>query len=228
MLFGRPPVRNDDAESVLEVYARALTLGASGIEGTAWATTDGVVVLSDRDSVRSGFRRRPIGAVSHSSLPAGTPSLGEIYERCGADFEVALDVADVDTAAAVIGTARAFGGEPLARRLWLISTEWEHLAQWRERWADVRLVNRTRLRGLRQGPERRAAQLAGAHIDAVVLSHAEWSGGLTTLFHRFERLAFASDAKHERVMSDLLRMGIDGMSSDEVARMVGTLGRPDD
>ncbi len=51
------------------------------------------------------------------------------------------------------------------------------------------------------------------------MHHSDWSGGLTTLFHRFERLAFGWDAQHERVLEALLRMGIDGVYSDWVDRM---------
>jgi glycerophosphoryl diester phosphodiesterase len=77
---------------------------------------------------------------------------------------------------------------------------------------------------MRQGPERRAAQLSGAGIDAVNLHYAEWTGGLTTLFHRFGRLAFGWDAQHERILRSLVRMGIDGVYSDHVDRMVDVVG----
>ncbi|HEX8770387.1 MAG TPA: hypothetical protein VF711_06450, partial [Acidimicrobiales bacterium] len=223
---GRYPVRDRDADSVIDTYAGALALGATGIGATARLTADGVVVLSDSESLRVRLRRRPIAEVPQASLPAGTPSLQEVYQRCGIDFSLALDVADSDVAAAVIRTAQTCGGEQIMRRLWLVNSDWERLAEWRERWTEIRLVNRASLGALRRGPERRAAQLAAAHVDAVLLSPAEWTGGLTTLFHRFERNAFASDSPHERVMRELLRMGIDGLSSDQVERMMRAAGRP--
>jgi glycerophosphoryl diester phosphodiesterase len=226
LLFGRSPVRNRDAQSVVDTYARALAVGATGIEATARVTNDGVVVLTDTESVRVGLRRRAIADVQQSSLPAGIPSLNQLYERFGTSFDLALEVADSDDAAAVIRTARGSGDDQILRRLWLVSSDWERLAEWRERWAGVRLVNRVSLTHLRRGPERRAAQLAAAHIDAVQLAPAEWTGGLTTLFHRFERNAFATGAPHERIMRDLVRMGIDGLTSDHVERMVGALRNP--
>ncbi|NBR92892.1 MAG: glycerophosphodiester phosphodiesterase, partial [Actinobacteria bacterium] len=45
-------------------------------------------------------------------------------------------------------------------------------------------------------------------------------GGLVTLAHRFERLAFAWDAQFEPVLTALLRMGADAIFSDWVDRMV--------
>jgi glycerophosphoryl diester phosphodiesterase len=86
-------------------------------------------------------------------------------------------------------------------------------------------VDSTRLRALRDGPERRAAQLADAGVDAINLHHSDWSAGLTTLFHRFGVLAFGWDAQHERVLDGLLAMGIDGVYSDHVDRLVDSLAR---
>lgn len=225
ILFGRRPARDHAPGGELATYGRAVTLGATGIEASAWSTADGVVVVHDRGSVGGALRRRPIRDVLHSALPAGLPTLESLYGLGGADLDIALDVADAASAEAAIHTAQAVAGDEAVRHLWLANPDWELLGAWRERWADVRLANRTRLRGLDQGPERRAAQLAAAGIDAVILHHSEWTGGLTTLFHRFGRLAFASDASHGRIMRELLRMGIDGVSSEQVERVVGTLGR---
>ena len=70
------------------------------------------------------------------------------------------------------------------------------------------------------GPERRAAELAAARIDAVNLRQQYWTGGLTTLFHRFDVLCFGWDAQHERQIARLIDMGIDAVYSDFVDRMV--------
>jgi glycerophosphoryl diester phosphodiesterase len=75
------------------------------------------------------------------------------------------------------------------------------------------------------GPERRAHNLAEAGIDAVNLRQNEWTGGTATLFHRFDRLCFGWDAQHERIVTDLLRMGLDGVYSDHVDVMMDALDR---
>jgi glycerophosphoryl diester phosphodiesterase len=96
---------------------------------------------------------------------------------------------------------------------------------WRAMAGDVRLVHSTRLRRLRQGPERHAAELQRTGIDVVNLHHSEWTGGLTTLFHRFGVLAFGWDAQHDRILDELLDMGVDAVYSDHVDRMADALAR---
>jgi glycerophosphoryl diester phosphodiesterase len=91
----------------------------------------------------------------------------------------------------------------------------------------VHVVDSTRLRKMKEGAERRAATLAGAGIDAVNLHWSDWNGGLTTLFHRFALVAFGWDCQHRRQLDALIDIGIDGVYSDHVDRMVDALaGRP--
>lgn len=193
------------------------------MESDAWVTADGVVVLDHDGKVKGGLRRRPIASVARSALPASVPTLEDLYAECGTDYELSLDVKDPDAAPAAAAVARAAGGDA-AGRLWLCTPEWPLLAGLRTELHDVRLVDSTTLRSMRQGAERRAAQLSAAGIDAVNLHHEEWTGGLTTLFHRFGVLAFGWDAQHERMLRGLVRMGIDGVYSDHVDRMVDALG----
>ena len=107
----------------------------------------------------------------------------------------------------------------LLPRLWLCHPDWQVVAALRPLDPDVKLVDSTRLARMKEGPERRAAQLADAGVDAVNLHHTDWTGGLTTLFHRFGRYTLAWDLQHERVLRNVLRMGIDGVFSDWVDRM---------
>jgi glycerophosphoryl diester phosphodiesterase len=89
----------------------------------------------------------------------------------------------------------------------------------------VHLVDSTYLGYMPEGPERRAAELADAGIDAVNLHHSEWTGGRTTLFHRFGVHCFGWDAQHDRIHDGLLDAGIDGVYSDHVDRMTDALAR---
>ncbi|HET9444139.1 MAG TPA: hypothetical protein VFO65_12495, partial [Acidimicrobiales bacterium] len=145
-----------------------------------------------------------------------------LYAACGTDFELSLDVADPGAAPAAVAVARRAGGAA-SRRLWLCSGELDRLREWRSLGDDVRLVDVTRIRRLKGGPERRAADLAAAGIDAVSLHHSDWTLGLTTLFHRFERLCVATDAQFERILTAVLEMGVDAVASDHVDRMVDAL-----
>ena len=212
-------------ENTIEAFTLARRLGATGLESDAWRTADGEVVLDHDGVVRVGLRRRPVADVPRSALPPSVPTLAELYDACGTDLEVALDVMDPAAADAVVATARAAGGEAVGR-LWLCSPDWQLAASWRPLDPDVHLVDSTRLRRIREGAERRAARLADAGVDAVNLHWSDWTGGLTTLFHRFGRFTFGWDAQHERVLRDLVAMGIDGVYSDHVDRMVEAVGPP--
>lgn len=225
----RPPItfahrgaRAHAPENTLEAFTLALKLGASGLESDVWLTADGVAVLDHDGVVRSGLRRRPIGTVERSALPSWIPTLEELYATCGTDYELSLDVKDADAAAATVAVARAAGGDALGR-LWLCHPEWEVVRTWRALADDVRLVDSTRLKRIKGGAERRAADLADAGIDAVNLHHTDWNLGLATLFHRFERYCFGWDAQFERVIIALLRYGLDGVYSDHVDRMTDVL-----
>jgi len=188
-----------------------------------WLSADGVPVLDHDGKVKAGLRTRSIASLPRSALPAHVPTLEDLYADCGTGFELSLDVKEAAAAQAVVDVARDAGADAPAH-LWLCFPDWEVLAGWRTDLHDVHLVDSTKLRHMRQGPERRAAQLSAAGVDAVNLHYTEWTGGLTTLFHRFGRFAFGWDAQHERIIKELHRMGIDGIYSDHVDRMVDALG----
>lgn len=226
----RPPIgfahrgaRAHAPDNTVEAFALALKLGATGLESDVWLTADRVPVLDHDGLVKAGLRRRPIASVARSDLPPWIPTLEELYADCGTDFELSLDVKDAAAAAAVVAVARAAGAEAVGR-LWLCHPDWELVATWRNLADDVRLVDSTRLKRLRgDGAERRAADLADAGIDAINLHHSDWSLGLATLFHRFERHCFGWDAQFERVLTQILGFGLDGVYSDHVDRMVEAL-----
>jgi glycerophosphoryl diester phosphodiesterase len=219
--FGHRGARAHAPENTIESFQLALRLGATGLESDVWLTADGVAVLDHDGVVRRGARRRPISTVDRSALPASVPTLEELYDTCGGDFELSLDVKDPAATPAVLAAARGLPGAE--GRLWLCHHEWEQVAAWRDLSDEVRLVDSTRIRRMKDGPERRAADLAEARIDAVNLHASDWTAGLTTLFHRFGRLAFAWDAQHDRVLAAVLAMGVDAVYSDHVDRMIAAV-----
>lgn len=224
----RPPIgfahrgaRAHAPENTIESFQLALRLGATGLESDVWLTSEGIPVL-DHDGVLGRVRRRAIQSVTRAELPPHIPALSELYDACGTGFELSLDLKDSAAAAAVIAVAREAGGDAVGR-LWLCHPDWQQVAQWRELDDDVRLVDSTRIRKIKEGPERRAASLQSAGIDAVNMHYTDWTGGLTVLFHRFERYAFAWDAQHDRVLNEVLEMGVDAVYSDHVDRMMEAL-----
>jgi len=217
VLFAHRGARAHAPENTLEAFTLGLRLGATGLESDVWITSDGQAVL-DHDGVVGGtFRRKAIRDVARADLPSHIPTLAELYETCGADFELSLDVKDAAAFDEVVRVARDAGAD---HRLWLCHPDLDQLVQWRPIAQDARLVHSTRLAAMEHGAERHAARLRELGIDTVNLHHSEWSAGQVTLFHRFTRLTLGWDAQHARNIEGLLHMGIDGLFSDHVDRMV--------
>jgi glycerophosphoryl diester phosphodiesterase len=204
-------------ENTLEAFRKAIELGATGLESDVWVTADGEAVLDHDGRVGGVLRRRPIASVPRKRLPDHIPTLRELYEAVGTDLPLSLDVKDPAAFDAVLATADGFGARG---RLWLCQTDHDLLARWREPADGARLVLSVKLRRLPGHPERAAAELAGIGVDAVNLHHSEWTGGLTTLFHRFELICLGWDVQLPRHLAELLDMGIDGVFSDHVDRMM--------
>jgi glycerophosphoryl diester phosphodiesterase len=223
----RPPIgfahrgaRAHAPENTLEAFELALRLGATGLESDVWVSADGQAVL-DHDGLAGGrLRRRPIRRVDAADLPPHIPRLTALYERCGTDFELSLDIKDPAAVPEVVAVAREVGAEGC---LWLCHQDWRLVATWRELSPAVKLVDSTRLRHMGEGPERRAANLAAAGIDAVNLHHSDWSGGLIALFHRFDLDALGWDAQFSRTIDALLDAGIDGVFSDHVDVLMSSI-----
>ena len=121
-----------------------------------WLTADGAAVLDHDGKVKVGLRSRPIASLDRAALPAHVPTLEDLYAECGTGFELSLDVKDPEAAPKVVAVAQAAGGDAPGR-LWLCHPDWELLAGWRADMDDVRLVDSTKLKAMRRGPERRAA-----------------------------------------------------------------------
>ena len=205
-------------ENTLDAFRLAVRLGATGLESDVWPTSDGVPVLTHHGRVGPFYRRRAVTNTAAELLPVTLPSLEDLYRAVGTGCQVSLDVMDPAVTAQVIAVASRHPGA--LGRLWLCHPDWETLASWRELHPRIRLVDSTRLERIEEGPERRAAHLSAARIDAINLHQSEWTGGLTTLFHRFGLACLGWDAQHERQLDHLFRMGIDGVYSDHVDRMV--------
>lgn len=225
--FAHRGARAHAPENTIEAFTLATRLGATGLESDVWLTADGEAVLDHDGVVRSGLRKRPIAQVARAALPAHIPTLAELYEAVGTERPLSLDVKDPAAAAIVVAVAREAGGDAVGN-LYLCTGSFDEAAAWRELDDDIKLVDSTRLRRIKEGTERRAAKLANAGIDVVNLPIDDWTGGLTTLFHRFGRRTFGWDAQYRRQLDALLATGVDGIYSDHVDRMMDAIaGRPE-
>lgn len=217
--FAHRGARAHAPENTIESFQLGLRLGATGLESDVWVTADGHAVLDHDGIVRSRGRKKPIREVARASLPSHIPTVAEMLDACGGDYAFSLDLKDIDAAASTIQDVRDVCPE-LEPRLWLCHWDVHQLIPLREAVGDAKLVDSTRLHRIKEGPERRASLLRDQGIDAVNMHHTDWNGGLVTLFHRFERVAFGWDMQHEHILRTALRMGLDGVYSDWVDRMM--------
>ena len=222
--FAHRGARAHAPENTIESFALALRLGATGLESDVWVTADGVAVLDHDGVVRTSLgRRQPISEYPRRSLPGHIPSVDDLLSACPEDFWFSVDVKDPAAFGPLIGAIRRSRPE-LENRLWLCHHDWRVVATWREQ-TTAKLVDSTRLSRIKEGPERRAATLAAAGIDCINMHHTDWSGGLVTLFHRFDLFALGWDMQHDHVLDDGLRMGLDGVFSDHTDRMMDAFSR---
>lgn len=216
--FGHRGARAHAPENTLAGFELALKLGATGLESDVWVTADGVPVLDHDGAVKKSLgRNRPIAELQRSALPDHIPSLTELIERCGSDYHLSLDLKGATSGQAVIDVVTE-SAPAMLERLWLCLPQWESLLPLRGQGA--KLVDSTRLSRIKEGPERRAATLRDQGIDAVNLHHSDWNGGMVALFHRFDRVSFGWDMQEPHILQSALRMGLDGVYSDWVDRMI--------
>jgi hypothetical protein len=210
----------------LDAFLRLIRLGATGIAGTVWTTTDGVAVVQDQSRIagtgRLGrFRRRPLAQLASDDLPPQAVRLDQLIARLEPNHQLSLRLGSRDAFEPAVAALRQ-GGDSLEQRSWFRHSDLALLADLRPRTSAslVREQNRAEAEG---GLERQAAALEQRDIDGLLLPHREWTGGRTTLLHRFGRLALGSGAVHERELAELTDSGIDAIHSEQVARMMAVI-----
>jgi len=220
--FAHRGARTDERENTLPAFRRGLAAGARGLESDAWLAGDGEVVLTHDPVVWRGLRRRRVARTPSDVLGAiEVPRLADLYETCGTAYELSLDLKEARVADPVLDVARRHEGA--VPRLWLCTPGTGLLRRLRAEEPEVRLVHSRRKRAIDTPLERHAAELAEAGIDAMNMHHTDWSAGLVALFHRFGVKAFAWDVQEVRHIRSVLAMGVDGVYSDHVERMVATV-----
>lgn len=199
----------------MAAFRLALRLGATGLESDVWLTADGTAVLDHDGTIGAALRKQSISRVDRARLPEHIPTLEDLYAEVGGTVPLSLDIKDPAAFAVTIEMARAAGAED---QLWICHPDLDLLIEWR-RSTSARLVHSTRLGRLKHGPERHGARLREVGIDAVNFRQGDWTGGLVTLYHRFERLSLGWDAQQPRELANLFDAGIDGLFSDHPDRM---------
>lgn len=211
-------------ENTLDAFSLALKLGANGLESDIWATRDGVLVLDHDGVVKSRLRSKRIAEIDRLALPPHIPSLEQLLQHCGTQYQLSLDVKDPVVFETIERTVANID-ESMLDRLWLCHPNCDLLISKRELTRKCKLVDSTRLVKIKEGPERRAATLSANGIEAFNMHYSDWNGGLVTLFHRFNIVSFGWDLQHEAVIENGVRMGLDGVFSDWPDRMVEVINK---
>jgi glycerophosphoryl diester phosphodiesterase len=126
-------------------------------------------------------------------------------------------VKDPAAAPAVCEVARA-SGDP--ERLWLCHWSWRTAAGFRELDPRVRPVDSTRTSVMRTPPRERARRMVELGIDALNLHWSDWDEALAAEFRAHGRKLLAWDAQDDAALRRALALGVDGVFSDHVARMM--------
>lgn len=217
--FAHRGARAHARENTLTAFALALEMGATGIETDVWLTADGVPVLHHGRSLR----RRPIASLRADDVPGWLPRLAELFDHCGTDFDLSLDLKDGRSARAVLAVSRSAGHDP--SRLWLCARGLVPL-QWRDVDPQVRLVSDTRPSHLTAGWPAHLTAVREGGGAAINLRRRRWSRALVESVHEAGLLAFGWDAQSARRIRTLLALGCDAVYSDHVDRMVRALSSP--
>ena len=213
-------------ENSLEAFHLAGKMGATGLESDVWPTADQIPVLHHDRKFGNFFFKKSLPNITSELLPAKIPTLAELYQKVGTEFQISLDIKDISVVTEVISVSLQHNGA--IEKLWLCHPEWRTVAEWRSLDEKIKLVDSTRLSLISEGPERRAASLAKTGINAVNLHESDWSTGLVTMFHRFGIQCFGWDAQHKQKLDRLFKLGIDGVYSDHVDRMVTSFSEIDE
>ncbi|HEX3822950.1 MAG TPA: glycerophosphodiester phosphodiesterase [Mycobacteriales bacterium] len=203
-------------DNAIATFTEAIALGARGLETDAWLSQDGIVVL-DHDGLAGRSGRQPIAEVRRGDLPAHIATLTDLYQSVGSRFDLAVDVKSPTVAAAVLAVAERHGG---ADKLWLVAPQP----------ADLAGLDGARgvitLRGNVMRSSRRAAALASAHEGGIKAINARWmwwSHAMVAEVQDLGMLAFGYDAQRRSSLDRALAVGLDGVFSDRVERMVAAI-----
>jgi glycerophosphoryl diester phosphodiesterase len=197
-------------ENTLAAFSDALRNGAEGLESDVCLTADGVPVLAHGRGI---IDKQPVSRLTRAQLPDHMPALADVWEQCGNEFELALDMTDPRAAAAVVDLARRHGAFD---RLWLTYWRLPQMVEWRRRWPDVKLVYATMF-GLPNALLRRTSlRVAGAGVDAVNLYHRLIVRGSAETAHDAGLKLFAWGLRRSEDIPRVVALGADAVFVDDI------------
>lgn len=212
---GAPRLRSEG--NTPRAFERALAAGARALEADVRLTRDAVPVMYHPHPMR-GPRR--VGGSTRAQLGDAVMALDELYERCGTDFDLALDLAGLRTATRVVAVARAHDA---ADRLWLTVFRASAMVAWRARWPEVRLVYPTMI-WPRRSVHHLCVRLREVGVSAINLHQRQVTRSRVDAAHDAEILFFAWGARTEAATRWALAQGADGVFTDDLDGLVRVMG----
>ncbi|MGN6473360.1 MAG: glycerophosphodiester phosphodiesterase [Mycobacteriales bacterium] len=204
--------RGHGPDNTVPTFAKALAAGATGLETDAWVTADDIVVL-DHDGLHLAGTpdERPITEIARAELATHIPTLDELYDACGIDYDLAIDVKGAGAGHTISRVAAARGA---ADRLWLFTPSSTRPGDVAPSHAGV-TVRGDELRD-RTGRRALFGQLKADGIEVVNARWLYWHRAAVADVHEFGLLAFAWDVQWSVALWRCERLGIDGIFSDHV------------
>ncbi|HVY09253.1 MAG TPA: glycerophosphodiester phosphodiesterase [Mycobacteriales bacterium] len=203
--------RGHGPDNVLPTFAEALARGATALETDAWVTADGIVVL-DHDGVHNAGRpdQVSITQVQRDALAPHIPTLADLYERCGTDFDLAIDIKGDGAGEAISRVADAYGA---ADRLWLFTPSPARPGKAAPAHRGV-TVPASELRSSGRDPLLESLRVEDIHV--VNARWPFWRRSAVRAVHEHGMLAFAWDVQGPLALWWCKRVGIDGIFSDHM------------
>ncbi|HVS69479.1 MAG TPA: glycerophosphodiester phosphodiesterase [Mycobacteriales bacterium] len=199
-------------DNTIPTFAKALADGATALETDAWVTADGIVVL-DHDGVHKAGTpdERSITEIARAELAAHIPTLDDLYDECGTDFELAIDIKGHGAGTAISDVAQA---RNVADRLWLFTPSSTRPGKIGNAHAGVTV----RVEELRDRRRRTALleSLRDEGIEAVNARWQFWNRAAVRQVHELGMLAFAWDVQRSIALWRCKRLEADGIFSDHV------------
>ena len=208
-------------------HARGVRARRSSWAPPAWRATSGSPPTASRCSTTTVWSRRSLGASGRSpscdaaELPEPHPGARRADRALRHRLPpVARPQGRRESGSAVIDVVREVAPDLLAAAVAVPPD----VAVAARRCASRRRASwstRPGCRGSRRAPSGGRRRCATSGIDAINMHHTDWNGGLVALFHRFERVRVRLGHAARRTSCEpALRMGLDGVYSDWVDRMM--------
>ena len=106
ILFAHRGGKAHAPENTLEAFSLGLKLGANGLESDVWVSEDAQAVLIHDERYGPPLRRRKVAETAAADLPDHVPTLAELFEQCGTDFHLSLDIKTPDAIDATVNALR--------------------------------------------------------------------------------------------------------------------------